>query len=104
MQVRFDVSPTGITAHGVRERRVAAQDVRRVHLFVDANGDAGLVVRKSLWHFVYVPAEDLRDPALLGNVRSLLDRIRDAATVDPQVDEFLAGVQPPGDQRFASAA
>ena len=62
MKVCFDVSPTGVTTRGLRLRCIEAADVRRVHLFTDANGDVGIVVRKSLWRFVHLPADALRDP------------------------------------------
>ena len=104
MPVRIDASPTGITARGLRVRHLDAPEVRRVHLFVDANGDRGIVLRQGLWRFVHVPAEALREPALLQGVRSLLQSIRDTATVDPQVDEFLAEAPVVADAQFADAA
>lgn len=92
MKVCFDVSPTGVTTRGLRLRCIEAADVRRVHLFTDANGEVGIVVRKSLWRFVHLPADALRDPALLTQVQGLLANVRHSATVDPQVDELLAAV------------
>ena len=52
-----------------------------MHVFVDANGETGLVVRKSLWRFVHVPSDALRDPALLAGARALLEAVRGSATV-----------------------
>jgi hypothetical protein len=104
MQVRFDITPTGVTARGLRVRHVDAADVRRVHVFVDANGESGLVVRHSLWRFVHVPAEALRDPALLAGARALLDAVRGSATVDGQVEAFLAAAPSPASAQLADAA
>jgi hypothetical protein len=104
MQARFDITPTGVTARGLRVRHVDAADVRRVHVFVDANGESGLVVRHSLWRFVHIPSEALRDPTLLAGARALLDAVRGSATVDEQVDEFLAGAPSPVAERLADAA
>ena len=104
MPVRFDLSSTGATARGLRVRHVDAADVRRVHVFVDANGDTGLVVRQSMWRFVHIPSSALRDPELLAGARALLDAIRATATVDPQVDTFLADDARPADHQLADAA
>ena len=104
MRTRLDASPTGITARGLRVRHLDAAEVRRVHRFVDANGDSGLVVRHSLWRFVHVPSAELRDPVLLDGVRALLHAIRGSATVDRQVDELLADIAMPVDTELADAA
>ncbi len=104
MQVSFDISPAGVTARGLRVRRVEAPQVRRVHVFVDANGESGLVVRNSLWRFVHIPAAALRDPQLLDGARALLDAVRGTATVDPQVDSFLAAPADTARTQFADAA
>ena len=104
MPVRIDASPAGITARGLRVRHLDAPDVRRVHLFVDANGDRGLVIRHGLWRFIHVPAEALRDPALLEGVQALLQSIRDTATIEPQVDELLTSHPITADAQLADAA
>ena len=90
MSTRYELSAAGATARGLRVRRVDAADVRRVHVFVDANGDTGLVVRHNLWRFVHIPSSALRDPELLAGARALLDAIRGAATIDAPVEELIA--------------
>ncbi|MFZ4720801.1 MAG: hypothetical protein ACOYMR_15350 [Ilumatobacteraceae bacterium] len=86
----LDITPAGIAVHGRFGRRIAVQDVRRVHVYTDANGEQGIVVRRRLWSFVHVPKDDLRDPSIRAQVRSLVDDVRGRAKVDPEVDRFLA--------------
>lgn len=104
MPVHIAASPTGITARGLRVRHLDGPEVRRVHVFVDANGDRGIVLRQGWWRFVHVPAEALHDPVLLHGVRALLHSIRDTATVDPQVDELLVEAPVGADAQLADAA
>lgn len=86
----LDITPAGIAVHGRFGRRIEAQDVRRVHVYTDANGEQGIVVRRCLWCFVHVPQDDLRDPRIKAQIRSLVDHVRNRAKVDPEVDRFLA--------------
>ncbi len=88
--MRYDVSADEIASRGVLGRRIPADQVRRVHLYVDANGDEGIVVRSALWRFVHVSRRDLADPALRDRVMSLVDHVRSRAQVDADVDQFLA--------------
>lgn len=88
----IDVSPAAIARIGVRRRSIAADDVRRVHTYVDANGDQGLVVRRSTWRFVHLTRDDLVDPSVRAGVLTLLEQVRGTARIDEQVDEFLASV------------
>ena len=94
----------GITALGVRRRCIETAQVRRVHLFIDANGDAGIVVRKNLWHFVHLPAEALQADALRQQVKALVEQVRATARVDAAVDEFLAAADTTADRTFVPAA
>jgi hypothetical protein len=86
------VSPGGISRVWIRRRTIPAEQVRRVHVYVDANGDQGLVVRSALWRFVHVSRTELADPELTAGVRSLIDHVRGRAVVDSDVDRFLASV------------
>jgi hypothetical protein len=104
MKVCFDVSPTGITTRGLRRRCIETHDIRRIHLFMDANGDQGLVIRKSLVRFVHLPALSLQHPALLDQVRTLVEQVRSTATIDAAVDEFLAETTRSTDAALADAA
>lgn len=86
----LEISSAAISSRGRFGRRIAADDVRRVHVFTDANGEQGIVVRRCFWCFVHVSRAELRDPQLRAQVRSLVDRVRSRAKVDPEVDHFLA--------------
>lgn len=92
MQAYVHASPSGISLTTLRRRDIAAEQVRRVHLYTDANGEQGIVVRNSLFRFVYIPSERLSDPSVVAGVRSLVDRVRGRATVDEQVDTLLRSV------------
>jgi hypothetical protein len=91
MRQRIEASSTGITATSARGRvrHIDAADVRQVHAFIDASGDQGLVVRKSLLRFVYVPLEALRDPAVAAGIRHLVDHVRAHARIDAHVERHL---------------
>jgi hypothetical protein len=90
MRHSIDISPDEIVRVGVIRQRVAAREVRRVHLYSDANGDEGVVVRSALFRFVHVSRRELTDPALSSGLRSLIERVRGQAKIDDDVDEFLA--------------
>lgn len=92
MQALVHASPSGISLTTLRRRDIAAEQVRRVHLYIDANGDRGIVVRNSLFRYVYIPSERLSDPQVAAGVRSLVDRVRSRATVDHDVDALLRSV------------
>jgi hypothetical protein len=92
MQAYVHASPTGISLTTLRRRDIAAEQVRRVHLYTDANGEQGIVVRNSLFRFVYIPSDRLTDPQVVAGVRSLVDRVRGRAQVDQQVDTLLRSV------------
>ncbi len=92
MQAYVHASPSGISLTTLRRRDIAADQVRRVHLYTDANGDQGIVVRNSLFRYVYIPSERLADPQVVAGVRSLVDRVRGRAQVDQQVDTLLRSV------------
>lgn len=92
MQAYVHASPSGISLTTLRRRDIAAEQVRRVHLYTDANGDQGIVVRNSMFRYVYIPSERLADPQVVAGVRSLVDRVRGRAQVDHQVDALLRSV------------
>lgn len=92
MQAYVHASPTGISLTTLRRRDIAAEQVRRVHLYTDPNGEQGIVVRNSLFRFVYIPSDHLSDPQVVAGVRSLVDRVRGRAQVDQQVDTLLRSV------------
>lgn len=92
MQAYVHASPTGISLTTLRRRDIAAEQVRRVHLYTDANGDQGIVVRNSLFRYVYIPSERLSDPQVVAGVRLLVDRVRTRATIDHEVDTLLQSV------------
>jgi hypothetical protein len=92
MRQALDISPDEIVREGLLRRRVATSEVRRVHLYSDANGEEGLVVRRALFRFVHVSRSELSDPAVSQRVRALVDAVRQQARVDDGVDHFLASV------------
>lgn len=92
MQAYVHASPTGISLTTLRRRDIAAEQVRRVHLYTDANGEQGIVVRNSTFRYVYIPSDRLGDPQVIAGVRSLVDRVRGCAQVDHQVDTLLRSV------------
>jgi len=85
-----DVSSTEIARRGVFGRRVRADQVRRVHRYVDESGVEGIVVRRSFCCYVHLSTNDLKDPELRRRLRALVDRVRAFAQVDPDVDRLLA--------------
>ena len=93
MRQRIEASSTGITATSARGRvrHIDAADVRQVHSFIDASGDQGLVVRKSLLRFVYVPLEALRDADVAAGIRHLVEHVRGHAHIDSHVEQYLVG-------------
>lgn len=84
------VSPTGISREAFVRQSIPAGAVRRVHVFIDANGDEGVVVRSALFRFVHVSRRDLADPSLRHGLRQLVEQVRGQAKVDVDVDQFLA--------------
>jgi hypothetical protein len=92
MRSSLDVSPHEIVRVGIVRRRVIAREVRRVHLYSDANGEEGLVVRSALFRFVHVSRSELSDPLVSQRVQALVDAVRSQARVDDGVDHFLASV------------
>jgi hypothetical protein len=92
MRQELHVSLDEIARIGVLRRSIPAVEVRRVHVFSDANGDDGIVVRSALFRFVHISRGELADPALTAQVRALVDRVRPQARVDDDVDHFLASV------------
>lgn len=84
------VSPAGISRDAFVRQSIPAEQVRRVHLFIDANGDEGVVVRSALFRFVHVSRRELSDPALSTGLRSLIEQVRGQAKIDDDVEEFLA--------------
>jgi hypothetical protein len=84
------VSPTGISRDAFVRQSIPAEEVRRVHLFIDANGDEGIVVRSALFRFVHMSRRELDDPSLSAGLRSLIERVRGQAKIDDDVEEFLA--------------
>ena len=85
-----DVSSTEIARRGFFGRRVRADQVRRVHRYVDESGLEGIVVRRSFCCYVHLSTNDLNDPELRRRLRALVDRVRAFAEVDPDVDLLLA--------------
>lgn len=90
MHAVVDASPAGITRARRLRRSIPAHRVRRVHVFTDANGEQGIVVRRCWWCFVHISRDELAEPAVRAGVVSLLDEVRPHARVDAHVDEFLA--------------
>jgi hypothetical protein len=92
MRHDLHVSPDEIVRTGLRRRSIPADDVRRVHVYIDANGDDSLVVRSALFRFVHISRDELTDPTLTADVRALIDCVRSRAQIDGEVDGFLASV------------
>jgi len=90
MHATVDVSPAGISRVATRRRDIPLEAVRRVHVFIDANGDDGIVVRSTLFRFVYVSREHLTDAQVLTGLRRLVDQVRSHAQVDADVHRLLA--------------
>lgn len=88
MRSNLTVSPAGI-GRGSR-RFIAVANVRRVHLFTYENGDTRLVVRGKCLRLVSVRTDDLRNPATSSQVQQLLAAVASHATVDADVERFLA--------------
>jgi hypothetical protein len=86
------VSAAGITRQWIRPRTIRAEDVRRVHVYIDFDGEPGVVVRSGLWRFVHLGRHELADPVVAAGIRSLVDRVRDRARVDPEVDSLMIDV------------
>jgi hypothetical protein len=85
-----DVSSNEIARRGFFGRRVRADQVRRVHRYIDESGLEGIVVRRSFCCFVHLSTKDLQDPEIRRRLRALVDRVRAVAQVDPDVDRLLA--------------
>jgi hypothetical protein len=92
MRHDVSVSTSGITRIRFRRRTLPASEIRRVHVYTDADGSPGLVLRSALFRYVFLSSEELHDPSLQAGVRSLVDQVRDHAHVDEDVDRFLASV------------
>ncbi len=92
MHVHLAASPAGIVRASVRRRSISADQVRRIHLFTDANGEQSVVVRSTVFRFVNLSREELADPSVSDGLRSLITVVRDRATVDDDVVPFLASV------------
>ncbi len=90
MHATVDVSPTGISRVATRRRVIPVEAVRRVHVFIDANGDDGIVVRSTLFRFVHVSREQLGDPGVRAGLRTLVDQVRTHARVDADVHHLLS--------------
>ncbi len=90
MHATVDVSPAGISRVATRRRDIPLQAVRRVHVFIDANGDDGIVVRSTIFRFVYVSREHLADAKVRTGLRRLVEQVRSHAQVDADVHRLLA--------------
>jgi hypothetical protein len=88
--MKVQVLPSEIVRRGILGRRVRADQVRRVHRYLDESGVEGIVVRRSFCCFVHLSARDLADPELRLRLTALIDRVRHFAMVDPDVDRLLA--------------
>jgi hypothetical protein len=89
MHATLDVSPAGISRVATRRRDIPLEKVRRVHLFIDANGDDGIVVRSTLFRFVYVSRQELNDLEVRNGLRRLVEQVRSHARVDTDVHRLL---------------
>jgi hypothetical protein len=85
-----DVSSAGISRVATRRRDIPLAAVRRVHVFIDANGDDGIVVRSTVFRYVFVSRAQLADPNTRSGLRHLVDQVRSFAQVDAGVHHLLA--------------
>jgi hypothetical protein len=94
MRHSIDVSETGITVTSARGRvrHLSASDVRQIHTFIDASGEQGVVVRRNLVQFVYIPDAVLSDRRVADGLRALIEATRSHARTDECLDGHLAQV------------
>ena len=90
MRYTLTVDQTGIERHWFRRRAIAASDVRRVHMYVDANGLDCLVIRGARFRMLHVTPDELREPEVGRGVSALVSAVRNTAQVDDDVDRYLS--------------
>jgi hypothetical protein len=84
------VDESGIERRWLRRRHIAAADVRRVHVYVDANGLDCLVVRGGHLRLVHLSPDELRDSGVRTGALALIDAVRQFARVEDDVEDYVA--------------
>ena len=92
-QDHLTIDEHGVTRRGWRETVIPATDVRNIHVFADADGTDCLVVRGKRLRLLPILRDDLASPAVRAGARALVEAVRNTATVDPEVDRYLAAFE-----------
>ncbi|MEI7546992.1 MAG: hypothetical protein WCK21_02885 [Actinomycetota bacterium] len=88
----IEVSATGITRTGHRQRALSAAAIRRLYLYTDSNGDEALVARGPGLRLQFISRRELLDPAVRRGVNALIDAVHTNGEVDANVPAYLASL------------